>query len=356
MVFGEIVGHQHVLRLLAGAVLRNSLPPSLIFAGPSRVGKAAVASALAQVLNCEQLAEGAPPGPFDACGECVACRRLARAVELLRSGGGRMPMDCLQWLAPDEKESIKIDPVREVLGRAGFRPFDGRRRLVVVDDADCLEVPAQQALLKMLEEPPPATTFVLLTSRPHALLATVRSRCPQLRFAPIPASDIAKALTDRGWAPAEAESAAALADGQFGVALERRQGQVDHQRAVAAEVLERVAQSRSALDRLEAAQAFVARAEGSKGATARKGAVTRHEVASRLDAMGALLRDVGVLATRADPRWVHHVDLIPQLGRLATVFAGDRLTRAFDVVDRARAALDRNASQKIVADWLLLNL
>ncbi|MGE3842467.1 MAG: ATP-binding protein [Vicinamibacterales bacterium] len=357
MIFADVVGHQHVIGLLAGAVARDTLPPSLIFSGPPRVGKAAVTSALAQLLNCERLSDSERAYAVDACGECQTCRRLAKATELAKKGPGRMAVDCLQWLSPDEKASIKIEPVREVLGRAAFRPFDGRRRLVVIEDAECLEVPAQQALLKMLEEPPSATRFVLLTAKPHALLATIRSRCPQLRFAPLPAREIAQALVGRyGWPSEEAERAAATADGSLGVALDRQRGQGDAERQLTAAVLERVAQSRSAADRLEAAQVFVGKADGPKGAGARKGAVTRQQVLARLDLMAALLRDISALSAMSDSRCVQHVDLAARLQRLVSAFGAERSIRAFEAVDRARTALERNASQKVVADWLALNL
>lgn len=357
MIFADVVGHQQAIRLLAGAVARETLPPSLIFAGPPRVGKASVTAALAQVLNCERLPDPASVEFIDACGECQTCRRLARATDLARKGTGRMAVDCLQWLLPDDKASIKIEPVREVLARAAFKPFEGRRRLVVIEGADCLEVPAQQALLKMLEEPPPATRFVLLTSKPHALLATIRSRCPQLRFAPLAAREIAHALVERyGWLPDDAERAAATADGSLGAALDRERGQQDGERQLTASVLERVAQSRSPGDRLDAAQAFVGRAEVSKGAGAKRGAVTRQQVLTRLDLMAALLRDISAISATADARCVQHVDLAPRLQRVAAVFGAERSIRAFESVERARAALERNASQKVVADWLVLNL
>src|SRR5207302_1562751 len=84
---------------------------------------------------------------------------------------------------PGETGSIKIEQIRDVVDRANYRPFEGKRRVVIIDDADALVVPAQHALLKTLEEPPPSSVFILVTSRPDVLLATVRSRCIRLWFA-----------------------------------------------------------------------------------------------------------------------------------------------------------------------------
>jgi len=83
---------------------------------------------------------------------------------------------------PGDNGAIKIDQVRDVIDRAGYKPFEGRRRVVIIDQADTMAAGAQNALLKILEEPPPSSVFILVTSRPDMLLATVQSRCPRLRF------------------------------------------------------------------------------------------------------------------------------------------------------------------------------
>ena len=170
MLLRDIIGHRRLTTLLARAIERESLPPTLLFAGPPGVGKWAVARAAAQAVNCldpvrspnEHLA-------IDACGKCRACDRVARGVHV----------DVIA-MQPDERASIKIDVVRDVLARTGFRPFEGKRRLVLIREADALEPQAQNSLLKSLEEPPPGTIFILTTAVPGALLPTVRSRCMRL--------------------------------------------------------------------------------------------------------------------------------------------------------------------------------
>jgi DNA polymerase-3 subunit delta' len=165
--FREIAGHGHLLELVASAAARGSLPPSLIFAGPEGVGKRRAAIALAQLVNCEKL----DATRRDACGQCAACTRIARGVHA----------DVL-IVEPGDTGSIKVDQVRDAIERTGYRPFEGRRRVIIIDDADAMLGEAQNALLKTLEEPPPASMFVLVTSRPDVLLPTVLSRCQRLRF------------------------------------------------------------------------------------------------------------------------------------------------------------------------------
>ena len=172
MLLRDIIGHRRLTTLLARAIERESLPPTLLFVGPPGVGKWAVARAVAQAVNC--LAPVRSPAgalTFDACGKCRACDRVARGVHV----------DVVA-LEPDELASIKIDPVRLMLDKTSYRPFEGKRRMVLVREADTLETSAQNSLLKSLEEPPPGTSFILTTAVPGALLPTVRSRCMRLRF------------------------------------------------------------------------------------------------------------------------------------------------------------------------------
>ena len=207
MPFRDLAGHRRLLDLTARAAVRGSLPPSLIFAGPEGTGKRLAAVALAQLFNCASPSD--QPAP-DACGQCTACKRIARGVHA----------DVLT-IEPGETGAIKVDQVRQAIERSAYRPFEGRRRIVIVDDADAMEASAQNALLKTLEEPPAASTFVLVTARPDVLLPTVLSRCQRLRFGRLSPSEIAVVLMrDHGFAEREAHAAALLADGSIGRAID----------------------------------------------------------------------------------------------------------------------------------------
>jgi DNA polymerase-3 subunit delta' len=348
MAFSDIVGHRRLVTLLGRAIAGGSLPPSLIFAGPDGVGKRLMALAVAESLNClAPIVDGDPPR-HDGCGECRSCRKIARRVH---------PDFFL--VEPDEKASIKIDPVREVTSGLAYRPSEGRFRVVVIDEADLLEPQAQNALLKTLEEPPRQNVFILVTSRPAELFETIRSRCCQLRFGPLAAGEIAAALMGRHqFTSGDAHAAAALAAGSLGRALNAGGGALAEARAVAAGLLIEAAGSRDTRLRLAVAAALLQGA-GKKG-KAKEGkspAADRQAVALRLRALASLLRDVGVISTRAADAELVNLDLRPELQPLARIYDRDRLTRAFSAVGRAQAALERNnASPKIVADWLALQL
>ena len=239
----------------------------------------------------------------DACGVCSACVRIARGVH----------PDVL-LVEPGDTGTIKIEQVREIVDRARYRPFEGKRRAVIVADADALVPHAQNALLKTLEEPPSSSIFILTTTRPDVLLATVRSRCIRLQFA---------------------ESGAEA---------------IDHDaREIAQHVLAQIASGDDPARRLDSAKDLLAN-------TGSGGAGDREQLASHLRAMGSLLRDVELLATRADAGALANADVRPALEQLTPAYGGERGVRAFAAVDEALMALERNAGVKVVADWLVMHL
>jgi DNA polymerase-3 subunit delta' len=338
MPFSAIAGHRPVIDLLSRALARQTLPPSLVFAGPEGVGKRLTAVALAQALNCERAAAArAGAGTldrFDACGACASCRRIARGVHA----------DVLV-IEPGDSGAIKVDQVREAIDRAAYRPFEGRRRVVIVEEADALVPEAQNALLKTVVEPPPASVFVLVTARPDVLLPTVRSRCQRLRFGPLAPADVAAVLVrDHGFADADARAAAAAADGSVGRAIAEGADEAIEAREAAARLLQAASASTDVRRRLD----------GAKGLTG--GGADRGELSRRLLAMSSLLRDLGLLGTQAGAHALANADLEPQLQALLRHYDAARTIEAFSVVDRALEALERNASPKIVADWVALHV
>ena len=197
-------------------------------------------------------------------------------------------------LEPGETGVIKIEPTREVIDKAAYRPFEGRRRVVVIVPADALNAEAQNALLKTLEEPPSASTFVLVTARPDVLLPTVRSRCQRVRFGRLSEAEVASVLVARhGYGPAEAHAAAAAADGSVGQALEGGSDEFAAARDAAVQVLAGVVAEPSPAARLRLAKALM---NGAVGRT------ERDALGRRLRALSSLVRDLGVLGSGADDR------------------------------------------------------
>ena len=337
MSLRDVIGHRRLTTLISGAIERESLPPTLLFAGPSGVGKWRVAVAAAQALNCLEPVRGLSGMPLDACGRCRSCDRIARGVHV-----------DINALEPDDRASIKIDFVRDVLGRTGFRPFEGKRRVVLIREADTLEAAAQNALLKNLEEPPPGTVFILTTAVPGVLLPTVRSRCMRLRFGRLTAAEVSLALVrDHGQSERDSSEAAPLADGSIGQALALTDLDIGGLRDLAMRLLQQTAGRADTQTRLQAATSVVA------GLSKKE---ERADFAAVLRLAASMLRDIEALNSGADQRVLANPLLTGDLSTLARAFAGDRAREAFGAVDRALTALGRNAGTKVVAEWLAVQL
>ena len=353
MPFRDIVGHRVLLSVFSRAVANDSLPPSLILTGIDGVGKRTIAMSAAQAMNCTSplsaarkipveasVSESSADQEIDACGKCQACRRIADGV-----------YPDVHMVSPGEGDVIRIGQVRAVIEQVGYRPFEGRRRVVIVDSADQMVPPAQNALLKTLEEPPPSCQLFLVTSRPDMLLDTVRSRCPQLRFGPLSVEAIFRLLmVVSGFDEHAARAAAVSAGGSLRRAQQTGAGDFVAAREAAVELLETVSKGPDSRARLASTKILFARS-GSR----RTAGVERRELRSRLDALASLIRDMEVVASRASEP-LANADLEKCLRRLAADFDRGRGVRAFSIVDRAMEAVASNASPKVVADWLVCNL
>ena len=342
MKLGAVRGHAAIRRLLARAVARDRLPPSLLLSGPDGVGKRQVAVGLAELLNCEAISQaGGGADVPESCSACRTCRRIARGAHV----------DVIH-VTPGDSGAIKVDAVREVVRQTAFRPFEGRRRAVIVDHADRLVPEAQNALLKTLEEPPPASVFLLVTHRPHLLLPTVRSRCPEIRFGGLTTDEVTEVLVDEcEVAAAEARAAAAAADGSVARALESSSDEYLQARESAAAALRALAGAPPAKRRIEIGKGLMGTRRARSSAAVEREALTR-----RLRALGTLFRDLQLLSARGERARLANADLADALEALARSYDAERSGRGFEHVDRAVSALMRNASPRIVVDWLALRI
>ncbi len=336
MAFRDIVGHRTLVGLLGRSIERGTLPPSLIFAGPSGVGKRLVAVAVAQALNC----------PNNGCGQCAICKRIARGVH-----------PDVSIVEPEESGSIKIHQVRDIIDRAGYRPFEGRHRVAIIDEADALTSDAQSALLKSLEEPPSTSSFLLVTSAPDVLLPTVRSRCPKLTFRGLDVDDVATVLMRVKFKPGQegqARVAAATSDGSVRRALEAADEDLVEVRNTALTVLKGVADAPpgsprdSQRRRVEAAKELLPKGKVQP-------MVEREHLAAHLRVVSSILRDVTFLTTCGAGPALANADVQSDLEELSA-FGGERGRQAFMAVDEGLVALERNAAAKIVADWVMLRI
>jgi len=162
--FDDVIGQEPVVRTLKNAVSAGNVRQAYLFAGPRGTGKTSLARILAKALNC---AQGPTPDPD---GRCHACQAIAAGTSL----------DVVEMDAASQRG---IDDIREIRERVVLQPVEGRYKVYILDEAHQLTDAAWQALLKLIEEPPPHLVFVFCTTELSKVLATVRSRCQTFVFA-----------------------------------------------------------------------------------------------------------------------------------------------------------------------------
>src|SRR3990172_6886854 len=156
--FDEVVGQEAVVRTLRNAIHRDLVPQAYLFAGPRGTGKPSLARIVAKALNCGRGLTATP------CKECNSCRTIAAGNSL----------DVIEMDAASQRG---IDDVREIRERVILQPVEGRYKVYILDEAHQLTDAAFNALLKLIEEPPPHLVFIFCTTDVTKMLPTVRSRC-----------------------------------------------------------------------------------------------------------------------------------------------------------------------------------
>ena len=200
-----IIGHQQIVEQLQHTVATDRIAGAYLFVGPTGVGKETVARYFAQLIFCQQKAQ-----PPTVCGTCLACRKV---------DSGNHPD--LQFIRPDGSE-LKIGQIRELQKQIIYEPLEANRKVYILTDVDRMNDPAENALLKTLEEPPASSVLILLTSNIRVLLPTTRSRCQILQCHPMSPQELTEILVEKfSVAPEQATTLAIAADGAIGKALAR---------------------------------------------------------------------------------------------------------------------------------------
>ncbi|MFH0799317.1 MAG: DNA polymerase III subunit delta' [Pseudomonadota bacterium] len=331
-MWSKITGHPRQIEELRRALASGRLPNAYLFSGPRGVGKRMTANALAAALACTS-------GGADACGACAGCRKVAARnhpdvftvePEAIQPG----------WEPPPGKdkkpsEEIKIEQVRDLQSQLQFHPLEARAKLAVVDEADRMTEATANSLLKIIEEPPQATHFVLISAAPHALLPTIRSRCRRVEFGPLAEEDVALILSEGGRASLpQAMMIARLSGGSVGGALA-----IDPEFVV--EVMNRFTTLRgkaSGADIIQTAEGW------------------SHSEASELrlifDLLASWYRDCLRYRTTGDNSSLIH----PDAARAAELMPIQRAERAISEIAAARRTLETTANKQLMFEHLLFTL
>jgi DNA polymerase-3 subunit delta' len=328
MSLGALIGNARVREALGRAVERDRLPHALLFAGPPGVGKRTFAVELAKGLLCSR------PAGVDACDTCPSCLRVAAGEHL-----------DVRLFAP-EGAFVKIAQMRELAREAFQTPFEGARRVLIVDQAHHLREEAANAILKTLEEPPPTTLIVLVTDQPYAMLATVRSRCRTLHFAPVETDELERFLAANFRRPAEdSRLLARVAGGRVGRALATDLSVYKDRRKEMLALLDVLAGGGDRLRLMKAAQFL---ADASKK--------DKSEFDERIEIFLLLCRDVYGLALGEPAESIANVDVTLRLQQIASAVTPARVGRWVDAFDGFKVQLRQNVNRQLALEAVFLGL
>jgi len=333
-----IIGHEWAVEQLGRSIRAGSDAHAYLLAGPAGVGKALIALRLAQALNCET-------SPGDPCQTCRSCRRIARGNHPdVRVAGMETQAAGLKADEAARQKELKIGTVREWQRDIALKPYEGRRRALILHDAERLNEEASNAMLKTLEEPPPFATLVLVANSSD-LLPTIVSRCRVLRLRPLPRRRVAEALAARGLAPEDANLLAAWSGGRIGWALgmverpddlAQRQEQLDALITMAGE------------NRAAAFRWAEQRAKEFRGGE-------QEAVFTWLELWQGWWRDV-LLTAAGCPEGVVNVDRRPDLERAARSYSLPQIYAFASRVGTAAQQLRENGNPQLVLENVLLHL
>jgi DNA polymerase-3 subunit delta' len=175
MAFHDIIGQDKAINILVRTMQRGRIASSYLFAGEPGIGKKYTAVTLAKALNCLT-------SPGDACDECPSCKKIDSGIH----------PDFL--LISPESGQIRVEEIRAIDEMLSLKAFEGRYKVVIVDDADTMNQYAANAFLKTLEEPPEESLIILVSSNPGRLPDTIRSRCSRINFTPLSSAACEKVI------------------------------------------------------------------------------------------------------------------------------------------------------------------
>jgi DNA polymerase-3 subunit delta' len=320
MSFENIIGQDRAIRLLQNMIAKDEINGSYLFVGPRGVGKRTLSIEFAKAINCEKKG-------LDACEECISCSKINSLNH----------PDV--FIIQKEKGSsfIKIDKIRDIIYQASLKPYEARKKIFVITEAEDMNEESQNAFLNILEEPHEKQIFILTTSRVSGILPTVISRCKAVKFNLLSQLQIQELLIKRhGFNEDEAVLFSHMALGSHGRALSFKDGN---------EIRER--------DRVLNDFFF------------RKRAIFREEVcddkkyADLEESLQMLLfwyRDLLVAKFTENKALFMNADRIEEIFSYSARFSADKLERDISSVTKAISYVKRNINPKMVLFNMALEL
>ena len=340
-MFDQLTGNTRVKAVLKRMLTTGRLPGALLFTGEEGIGKKLFALEVARALNCRS------PKDHEACGVCSSCTRIMKLNYPQR-------YDAEEWTQiiwtdhPDvglvvaPKRVLRVEQMRLIEKEANFRPFEGKARVFLIDEADKLNDASANALLKVLEEPPKTSYLILITARPAMLLPTILSRCQMIRFSPLMPDEIESHLLKNKLVDAKtARLRARAAGGSMG-------------RALAGDLVTFTSQRKAMLKVLNALAMSDDRAELLRSAEQLNEAQFKEEFEERLDVLETLIRDAWMLSLGVESAQLVNEDLAGELIEISKNIDSSRAGDWILQIEDLREQLIVNVNRKVTTDALFL--
>jgi DNA polymerase-3 subunit delta' len=324
MGLNEFIGNTAVLDVIKRQLVQDRLPHSMLFVGIRGIGKHTLAGFVSMVANCQKEAN-------DFCRDCPSCRKI------LQNSHADVK------LYGPEGQFIKIDQMRELSREVFFRPFEGKMRVFIIDEAEKMNLESANSILKTLEEPPESSLLILISDKPNELLGTIRSRCQIFRFAPLSPDDIDQILRRQTrHLAADREFLSRISKGSVGRALNI---DLARYRETRQELLD--------LIKVCCSQEFLyTNAALTLASLARE----RDEFENKMEILYCLLHDLFLLKVDAVCEFLTNTDVRGTLSDLAPSLSFQQIQDAIKALDHLEAGSKRNLNKQLALDHFVFQL
>jgi DNA polymerase III subunit delta' len=333
MSFDNILGQDRPKKNLKKSLQSGRIPNSYLFYGQDSVGKKLTAHELSKALNCNTL------GPIDSCDKCSSCLKIEKGIH--------PDVHILEpQIPPGARQAvIKIDAIRKLQKKLMYLPYDGQTKIVIINDAESMNLQAANSFLKTLEEPPSKTLIILIASNPYQLLPTIVSRCQGIRFHPLPVEAIKKIVSKHLLIETgenqleEVEIRSQRSMGRVALALDENLiGPSGHREELINLITE------VSFKRMD----ITFRWTKEQGKQVDK-------IQLILDELINILRDTALIKICKESNYIFNKDLMPQLRILAQQKSISSLLILFDAVQNTKAALKSNANTQLSLENMLIS-
>ncbi len=328
MGFSQIIGHEHQKEFLRNSVRKNRVSHAYLFSGPEGVGKKLVATGFAKLINCSENRVG------NSDCECTSCAKTEKGFN----------PDVLVFGYPDEK-TIKVDHIRQDIERLiHLAPYENPCKVFIIDGVQRMNFNAQNAFLKTLEEPPPNSVIILITTLADLLMPTIRSRCQSVVFRPLEAEQVREFLENQSTEHGDTELVSRISGGSIsravGTSEEYLRKRIEYVNCVMAVDVKKPLTLFDSVEKIH---------KDIKGEP--------QKLKTVFDILSTWLRDSVVLKTSGEKEKIVNTDLIDQLTEYSEKSDMPKLLDRFAALEETMARIsENNANVEVCLENLLLKL